>query len=50
MALNKYLVRTHALIQKYKDEAPFKQFENLDGQLATFDNLVWFYIDPNNVK
>lgn len=46
MALNKYLGRAHALIQKYKDEAPFKQFQNLDGQLASFDNLVWFYIDP----
>lgn len=47
MALNKYLARTHELIDQYKGEAPFTQFQNLDGNLATFDDLVWFHIDPN---
>lgn len=50
MALNKYLARTHALIDQYKDEAPFTQFQNLDGLPATFDELVWFHIDPNTGK
>lgn len=50
MALNKYLARTHALIDQYKDEEPFTQFQNLYGLPATFDELVWFHIDPNTRK
>ena len=50
MELNKYLGRTHALVEKYKAEAPFKQFQNLGGESAAFDDLIWFHIDPNTGK
>ncbi|NTV49977.1 MAG: hypothetical protein HGB32_11360 [Geobacteraceae bacterium] len=47
MALNKYLNRTEALIKQYKEITSFKQFQNTTGEPATFDDLIWFYVDPN---
>lgn len=47
MALNKYLDRTEALIKQYKEIATFEQFQTPTGEPATFDDLIWFYVDPN---
>lgn len=47
MALNKYLHRTETLIKQYKEISSFEQFQNTTGEPATFDDLIWFYVDPN---
>ncbi|WP_277058606.1 hypothetical protein [Trichlorobacter lovleyi] len=47
MALNKYLDRTEALIKQYKEIDTFEQFKDVTGKPATFDDLIWFYVDPN---
>lgn len=47
MALNKYLNRTEALIKQYMETTSFEQFQNVTGEPATFDDLIWFYVDPN---
>ncbi|MDA8427639.1 MAG: hypothetical protein M0T70_00090 [Geobacteraceae bacterium] len=47
MALNKYLDRTEALVKQYKGIAILEQFQNATGKPATFDDLLWFYVDPN---
>ncbi|BCA81002.1 hypothetical protein [Desulfuromonas sp. AOP6] len=47
MALNKYLDRTESLIKQYKEVATFEQFQTPTGDYATFDDLIWFYVDPN---
>lgn len=48
MALNKYLDRTDKLIRRYKDLFPFYQFQNLEGNPASFDDLIWFYVNPDS--
>ncbi|MBV5340816.1 MAG: hypothetical protein J0665_14880 [Deltaproteobacteria bacterium] len=50
MALNKYLDRAEALINQYKEVATLNQFQSPTGKPATFDDLIWFYIDPNTGK
>jgi hypothetical protein len=47
VALNKYLQRLESLIADYRHQE-FEQFENLDGLPATFEDLVWLYVDPNS--
>ena len=47
MALNKYLDRTEALIKQYRKIATLEQFQTITGEPATFDDLIWFHIDPN---
>ena len=45
--LNKYLDRLYLLIAEYRKQT-LSQFEGTDGKRADFDDLIWFYIDPNS--
>jgi hypothetical protein len=47
VALNKYLDRTEALIKQYRKIATLEQFQTITGEPATFDDLIWFHVDPN---
>lgn len=46
VALDKYLQRLDAVVTKYR-HMEFDQFMTLDDQPATFEDLLWFFIDPN---
>jgi len=50
MALNKYLDRAEVLIKQYKKNATFEQFQTPTGEPATFDDLIWFYVNPNTAR
>ncbi|KJZ15396.1 hypothetical protein TW85_04980 [Marinomonas sp. S3726] len=45
--LNRYELRLKELIEKYRSYN-LNQFSGPNNQVADFDDLVWFYIDPNS--
>ncbi|KPZ09911.1 Uncharacterized protein ALO41_03146 [Pseudomonas amygdali pv. ulmi] len=45
--LNKYLGRLESLVAQYR-EASLGQFRGPEGESATFDDLIWYHIDPNS--
>lgn len=46
LMLNKYLTRLEKLTADYR-KAPLEQFEGPNGKKAEFDDLLWYYVDPN---
>jgi hypothetical protein len=44
--LNKYLDRIEQLVSGYRD-AKLNQFKGPSGKTAEFDDLVWYYYEPN---
>ena len=44
--LNKYLAQLNDLINQYKDHE-LSQFEGPNNKSPDFDDLAWYFIDPN---